>query len=125
VHQHFRPEFINRLDEVLTFETLGPEQIRSIVDVQARRLTAQLAEQEIRFELSNAAKDELARIGYDPEFGARPLKRALQKNVQNLCADAILSGRLQAGDLARIDFRQEGFKVEVQPAAPVVETVPA
>ncbi len=112
VHRHFRPEFINRLDEILTFEALAPEQIRSIVDVQLRRLREHLAEQELELELTDDAKAELAREGYDPEFGARPLKRAIQKHVQNPLADAILSGAVERGDLARIDFRDGEYYVE-------------
>ncbi len=111
VPKFFRPEFINRLDEVLTFTALGPEQIRSIVDVQTRRLAHQLAEQEIEFELTDAAKDELATVGYDSEFGARPLKRAIQKHVQNLLADAILSGEVGRGDHVRIDFADGKFGI--------------
>jgi len=112
VKNYFRPELINRLDEILTFEALTPEQLRRIVDVQLRRLREHLAEQEIDVELSEAAKDELAREGYDPEFGARPLKRAILKHVQNPLADAILSGAVGRGDLARIDFAGGAFRVE-------------
>src|SRR5262249_19280164 len=90
VRAHFRPEFVNRLDEILVFEPLTKEQIRSIVDIQLARLQKHLAEQEIRVELTSAAKDRLAEEGWSPEFGARPLKRAIQKHVQNLLADAIL-----------------------------------
>jgi len=112
VHNYFRPEFINRVDEVLTFEQLGREQIRAIVDVQLRLIRAHMAEQEIDLELSDAAKDELAKIGYDPEFGARPLKRAIQKFVQNPLADAILSGTVVRGDRAFVDFGADGFVIE-------------
>jgi ATP-dependent Clp protease ATP-binding subunit ClpA len=104
LREFFRPEFINRLDEVITFEALQPAQLRSIVDVQLRRLQRHLAEQEIALELTDTAKDELAREGYSPEFGARPLKRAIQKRVQNLLADAILGGTLGRGDTAQVDF---------------------
>jgi ATP-dependent Clp protease ATP-binding subunit ClpB len=111
VHEFFRPEFINRLDEVLTFEQLTPEQIREIADVQMRLIREHLAEQEIELELSEAALDELAERGYDPEFGARPLKRAIQKHVQNPLADAILSGSLMRGQRAEVDFDGDGFTV--------------
>jgi ATP-dependent Clp protease ATP-binding subunit ClpB len=114
----FRPEFINRLDEVLTYRALSAEEIRSIVDVQLERLRKHLSEQEIGLELSTAAKDELAREGYDPEFGARPLKRALQKRVQNLIADSILRGELGAGDTAHIDFDGGAFRLTRERAAP-------
>ncbi len=112
VRGHFRPEFINRLDDILVFEALKPEQIRSIVDVQLERLAKHLAEQEISLELSDAAKDQLAVEGYDAEYGARPLKRAIQKHVQNPLADAILSGRVERGGTAWIDFRDGKFSVE-------------
>ena len=96
---------------MLTYRALAPEEIRAIVDVQLERLRRHLAEQEIGLELSSAAKDELAREGYDPEFGARPLKRALQKRVQNLIADSILKGELAAGDLAVVDFESGLFRL--------------
>ncbi len=121
VQKFFRPEFINRLDEVLTFTALGSDQIRSIVDVQTRRLAQQLAEQEIEFELTEAAKDELAKVGYDPEFGARPLKRAIQKHVQNLLADAILAGDVARGAHARVDFEDGAFRVTSWAAEPELE----
>ncbi len=114
VHDFFRPEFINRLDEVLTFETLTKPQIRAIVDVQIRRLAAHLAEQEIGLELTEAAKDQLAIEGYDPQFGARPLKRAIQRQVQNPIAEAILAGTVTRGGTALVDwFEGSGFVLRV------------
>ena len=104
LREFFRPEFINRLDDVITFQPLEAAVIANIVGVQLRRIQETLAEQEIGLELTPAARNELAREGYDPEFGARPLKRALQRRVQNLLAEAILSGKLQRGDTARVDF---------------------
>jgi ATP-dependent Clp protease ATP-binding subunit ClpB len=111
VRGFFRPEFINRLDDILTFNALTQDEIRKIVDVQLARIQKHLAEQEIKLELTDAAKDELARMGYSPEFGARPLKRALQQHVQDLLADSILSGKLQAGETAVIDASQGRFWV--------------
>ena len=111
LREFFRPEFINRLDEVITYDELAPEQIRSIVNVQLARTQKHLDEQEISLELTNAAKDELAREGYHPEFGARPLKRAIQKRVQNLLAQAILAGELASGDTAEVDFTGSAFKL--------------
>jgi ATP-dependent Clp protease ATP-binding subunit ClpB len=118
VRGHFRPEFINRLDDILVFEALKPEQIRSIVDVQLARLAKHLAEQEIGLELSDAAKDRLAVEGYDAEYGARPLKRAIQKHVQNPLADAILTGKVERGGAAWIDFKDGRFTVEGRSRAP-------
>jgi len=111
VREFFRPELINRLDEILVFAPLTPAQIRSIVDVQLARLQKHLDEQEIRLELTASAKERLAKEGYSAEYGARPLKRAIQKHVQNLLADAILTGKIQPGDSAVIDVSDDGFWV--------------
>jgi len=118
----FRPEFINRLDEVLTYNALQPDQLRDIVDVQLARLAKHLREQEIELELTGAAKEALAKEGYDPEYGARPLKRVIQKRIQNLLADAILSGKLEPNSRASIDWRAGKFELsskknEPEPAA--------
>ena len=106
VAEFFRPEFINRLDEVLTFEPLGRDQIGRIVDVQMARLRARLAERDIELELTPAATECLADLGHDPEFGARPLKRVIQKNVQNVLAEAILRGELGPGQKAVVDVHE-------------------
>ncbi|MFT5052853.1 MAG: ATP-dependent Clp protease ATP-binding subunit ClpB [Chlamydiales bacterium] len=111
VEQFFRPEFLNRLDEVLHFEALTKPQIRSIVDVQLKRLARHMTEQDIGLEVTEAAKLELAEQGYDPEYGARPLKRAIQKHVQNTIAEAILSNRLAAGQTALVDCVEGLFVV--------------
>ncbi|MFT7667808.1 MAG: ATP-dependent Clp protease ATP-binding subunit ClpB [Planctomycetota bacterium] len=116
----FRPEFINRLDEVLTFETLKKEQIRSIVDVQVRLIDAHLKEQELHLELTPKALDQLAELGYDEEFGARPLKRAIQKYIQNPLADGILSETIPRGSLVRFDFDGEEFQLETIEREPSV-----
>jgi len=97
-------------------QALEPGQIRKIVDVQTARLAKHLAEQEIGLELTDAAKDELAKQGYSPEFGARPLKRAIQKNVQNLLADAILGGKVVRGDVAVVDVSKGNFWVSARKA---------
>jgi ATP-dependent Clp protease ATP-binding subunit ClpB len=121
VRGYFRPEFINRLDEIITFRALAPEHIRQIVDVQLRRLAKHLAEQEITLDVSDAAKDQLAKEGYDPEYGARPLKRAIQRRVQTPLADAILGGKVQAGDTAVVDFRDGEFYIEGHSHTPDAE----
>ena len=125
VREFFRPELINRLDEILVFEPLTREQIRSIVDIQLARLQKHLDEQEIRVELSPAAKDKLAEEGYSPEFGARPLKRAIQKHVQNLLADAILTGKVKPGGKAVIDVSGERFWIETAGGQGAREAAPA
>jgi ATP-dependent Clp protease ATP-binding subunit ClpB len=113
---HFRPEFLNRLDEILTYKPLEKEQLAKIVEVQLARVAKHLTEQEIGLELTQAAKDSLAVEGWDPEFGARPLKRVLQRRVQNLLAKAILEGSLHAGDTAVVDFGDEGWTLDVRKA---------
>jgi len=124
IHDFFRPEFINRLDEVLTFESLTRPQIRSIVDVQVRRLAAHLAEQEIGLVLSDDAKDQLAEEGYDPEYGARPLKRAIQRHVQNAIAEAILAGTVSRGGTVMVDwFEGKGFVIRVPQADESTEVI--
>ena len=117
VAEFFRPEFINRLDEVLTFEPLGRDQIGRIVDVQMARLRARLAERDIELELTPAATECLADLGHDPEFGARPLKRVIQKNVQNVLAEAILRGELGPGQKAVVDVHEGLFMVRTDGVA--------
>ncbi|MEZ5979077.1 MAG: AAA family ATPase [Planctomycetota bacterium] len=111
---YFRPEFLNRVDEILHFNPLGHDQIVAIVDVQVGRIAKHLAEQEIELDVSLAAKEKLAEEGVSQEYGARPLKRVLQKRVQNLLADAILRGTLGRGDRAEIDFADGAFSLDVQ-----------
>jgi ATP-dependent Clp protease ATP-binding subunit ClpB len=99
----FRPEFLNRIDEIVTFQPLGPEQIRHIVDLQLQDLQKRLAERKITVSLSGAARDLLAEQGYDPVFGARPLKRTLQRMVENPLAVEVLAGRFGEGDHVVVD----------------------
>ena len=98
----FRPEFLNRLDETIIFHRLDRAQLRSIVDVQLRNFEKRLAERELRLEVSDDAKDFLANVGYDPAYGARPLKRAIQRYLENGLAEDILAGRFGAGDVVRV-----------------------
>ena len=102
VGQHFRPEFINRIDEAVVFHPLGAVQIRSIAAIQTHRLVARLAERSIGITFSEAALDHLARAGYDPIYGARPLKRAIQAEVENPLAREILDGQFAAGDTVQV-----------------------
>ncbi|MDF1839198.1 MAG: hypothetical protein P1V35_15120 [Planctomycetota bacterium] len=99
-----------RLDEILTFEALTPEQLGGIVKVQIERLAAHLADQD----LTIAAQEQLAKEGYDPEYGARPLKRAIQKRILNPIADAILAGKLSRGQVAHIDWTGSEFRIEAK-----------
>ncbi len=95
---YFRPEFINRLDEVVVFHPLGQEQIRGIAKIQLQQLHERLGDQELGLEISNAVMDKLCAAGYDPVYGARPLKRAIQRELENPLASALLRGDFEAGD---------------------------
>ncbi|MES1248263.1 MAG: AAA family ATPase, partial [Actinomycetota bacterium] len=103
MRDHFRPEFLNRVDEIVVFQPLSREQIGEIVDLQLERLRARLAERRITLELTDAAKEALADAGWDPAYGARPLKRAIQRLVENPLALRLLEGELGDGDTVRID----------------------
>ncbi|MGI8704973.1 MAG: ATP-dependent chaperone ClpB [Sphingomicrobium sp.] len=103
VRAHFRPEFLNRLDEIILFHRLGPAHMAPIVDIQVARLQRLLEDRKITLELTDAAREWLGRVGYDPVYGARPLKRAVQRHLQDPLADALLSGRIKDGDTVRVD----------------------
>ncbi len=103
VAEHFRPEFINRIDDMVVFHPLGREQIRAIADLQIAILRRRLAEREIGLELTVAALDLLGEAGFDPVYGARPLKRAIQTQLENPLAQEILAGRFGPGDVVHID----------------------
>ncbi|HSD17014.1 MAG TPA: AAA family ATPase, partial [Thermomonas sp.] len=109
VQAHFRPEFINRLDDIVVFHSLDKAQIKSIARIQLRGLEKRLAERGIRIELSDKAFDLLGNVGFDPVYGARPLKRAIQQQLENPLAQAILSGAFGSGDVVRVDA--EGGKL--------------
>jgi ATP-dependent Clp protease ATP-binding subunit ClpB len=103
LRQQFRPEFLNRLDEIVVYRRLGREQLRAIVDVQLARLRKRLESRDLGFEITEAAKDILAAQGYDPQFGARPLKRSIQRLVENPLAELILAGDYPPGSTVRVD----------------------
>ena len=103
VRGHFRPEFLNRLDEIILFHRLGVAHMGPIVDIQVQRLQKLLDDRKIRIELSDGARTWLGRVGYDPVYGARPLKRAVQKYLQDPLADKILSGEIADGSVVRVD----------------------
>ena len=109
VGQHFRPEFINRVDDVVVFHPLGREQIRAITDIQLGLLRKRLAERDIGLEISAEALDRLGEAGFDPVYGARPLKRAIQTQVENPLAQALLSGQFAPGDTIHIDADAGGL----------------
>jgi ATP-dependent Clp protease ATP-binding subunit ClpB len=109
VKQHFRPEFLNRIDEAVVFHALDRKQIESIARIQLHALEQRLAKMEIRLEVSTAALTELAKVGFDPVFGARPLKRAIQHRIENPVAKLILEGRFGPKDIIPVDVREGEF----------------
>ena len=111
---HFRPEFLNRLDEIIMFKPLTKSNIGKIVDLMVGELDKRLADQELSLELTDAAKDQVIENGYDPVYGARPLKRYLQKYVETLAARKILSGDVHAGDTLMLDVQNGEFIVTVK-----------
>ena len=113
VNAHFRPEFLNRIDEILLFERLKPEHMGAIVDIQMRRLQGWLKDKQITVELSDAAREHLAKAGYDPSFGARPLKRVIQKLVQDELARELLGGRIADGDTVKVNAAGGKIRVSV------------
>ncbi|MEC7298905.1 MAG: ATP-dependent chaperone ClpB [Pseudomonadota bacterium] len=109
VKAHFRPEFLNRLDEIIVFDRLGRADMDGIVDIQMARLLKRLAGRNIRLELDEAAKKWLADEGYDPVFGARPLKRVIQKAIQDPLAEALLGGEVKDGDTVPVSAGADGL----------------
>jgi ATP-dependent Clp protease ATP-binding subunit ClpB len=108
VSQHFRPEFLNRIDDVVVFHPLQREQIRRIVDIQLEYLRRRLGEREIALVLDDSARDRLAEAGFDPVYGARPLKRAIQQQLENPLAQRILKGDFGPGDTIRVGAPEVG-----------------
>lgn len=106
LRQHFRPEFLNRVDDTIVFKPLGREQISSIVELQLQKLRALLADRKLTLHLTDAAKSYIAEQGYDPVYGARPLKRTIQQLLQNPLAMAVLEGRFSEGDVINVDVNQ-------------------
>jgi ATP-dependent Clp protease ATP-binding subunit ClpB len=108
----FRPEFINRIDEIIVFRQITREQMKDIVDIQINRLRPRLAERKITLQLTDAARNLLAEMGYDPQFGARPLKRVIQQEVENRIARGILEGTIRDGDTLKIDAKDGKLVIE-------------
>jgi ATP-dependent Clp protease ATP-binding subunit ClpB len=100
----FRPEFLNRIDEIIVFNRLTKEHIQQIVDLQFERLKQRLADKRITLELSETARAKLAELGYDPTFGARPLRRTMEKHIANPLAKMVIAGQVKEGDHVRIDY---------------------
>jgi len=108
VRGHFRPEFLNRIDEVVIFERLTREQLREIVDIQLARLRTRLDTQAVVLELSDAALDRLAELGFDPLYGARPLKRVIRRELEDQLARGLLAGEVAPGRTVRVGVAEDG-----------------
>ncbi len=117
VREHFRPEFLNRLDEIVLFRRLQREDMATIVDIQLARLRNMLADRKITLELDQDAMEWLANEGYDPVYGARPLKRVIQRSLQNQLAGLLLEGAIRDGDTARVSASRDGLMINDVPAA--------
>jgi ATP-dependent Clp protease ATP-binding subunit ClpB len=109
VGQEFRPEFINRIDDVVVFHPLDATHLRLIVDIQLKYLHERLRERDMALSLDEAARDQLAQAGYDPVYGARPLKRAIQQQVENPLAQRILNNDFVPGDTIRVTTAADGL----------------
>jgi ATP-dependent Clp protease ATP-binding subunit ClpB len=111
VRNAFKPEFVNRIDEIVVFHRLSPEHIREIVEIQVRQLAARLGGRGLALELTEPALAHVANVGYDPDFGARPLKRVLQREVADPIALELLKGTYQSGDTIVVDAAPDGSLV--------------
>jgi ATP-dependent Clp protease ATP-binding subunit ClpB len=119
VRQHFRPEFLNRVDDIVIFHALKQEDIAKIIDIQLRVLQKVLAQKHLSLTLTDRAKEFLARVGYDPVYGARPLKRAIQQYIQNPLAVELLSGSIREGEMVTADYDPAQERLTFQPVAAV------
>ena len=117
VREHFRPEFINRIDEIVIFNSLGSEAIRRIAAIQLKSLQARVAAQDVTLEGTDEAMAELAEVGFDPHYGARPLKRAIQDHIENRLAMVMLEGSAGPGDTIRVGAKDGRFTFDVEKAA--------
>jgi ATP-dependent Clp protease ATP-binding subunit ClpA len=102
--EHFRPEFINRLDEIVIFDILSPEAIRNIVEIELKKVKERLTDKEITLEFTESALQYLAKEGYNPQYGARPLKRVIQNKILNEIATLIIDQSIQKGGQIKVDF---------------------
>jgi len=114
VRAHFRPEFINRIDEVVVFDSLSRDDIVKIVEIQLRGLQRRLSDRKLQLELTDEAKTYLANAGYDPHFGARPLRRLIQHEIQDPLAMMLLSGEVHEGDTIVVEAGADGLTLLVK-----------
>jgi ATP-dependent Clp protease ATP-binding subunit ClpB len=118
LRHHFRPEFLNRVDEIIVFHALSEEHLKQIVEIQLNGLRKRLADRHIELELTDRARGHLVRTGYDPNYGARPLKRAIQREIETPMARMILGGEIRDGHRVLVDLDQSGkLKFETQIAS--------
>jgi ATP-dependent Clp protease ATP-binding subunit ClpB len=117
LRQHFRPEFLNRVDETVVFHALSREQLRSIVQIQLGRLRARLADRKIELELSDRALDHFATAGYDPVYGARPLKRLLQRELETVLGRQLLEGKIRDHSRVVVDVEDHALSFRSEPLA--------
>ncbi len=117
----FRPEFLNRIDATVVFRALGRDQIREIIDLQLFRTSKQLTEQRLTMEVTDGAKDLLMDKGFDPVFGARPMRRAIQNLIEDPLAEGLLHGRFQPGDVVLIDRSGDDLTLETKPGVTTPE----
>ena len=122
MRQHFRPEFLNRVDETIVFHSLSEQHLKRIVDIQLENLRRRLEDRHISIELTDAAKTHLVRTGYDPSYGARPLKRAIQREIETPLARLMLKGEIKDGQTVLVDYDAKGAKLTFTPK-PVEEPV--
>jgi ATP-dependent Clp protease ATP-binding subunit ClpB len=121
LRDHFRPEFLNRIDEIIVFRPLEEDQLRRIASLLIRNVEQRLAETGVRLEVTDAALTHLAREGYDPVYGARPLRRAIQRELENPLARRILAGELTGTDVVHVDVGPDGsltFNGSAEPSRP-------
>ncbi|WP_292835335.1 AAA family ATPase, partial [Microbacterium sp.] len=113
--RHFKPEFLNRVDDVIVFPQLSKPELRQIVGLFTKRLSERLLDRDMTVELSDAAKDKLIEIGFDPTLGARPLRRAMQREIEDQLSERILHGQLASGDHVKVDVEDGEFAFENGP----------
>jgi ATP-dependent Clp protease ATP-binding subunit ClpB len=117
MRKHFRPEFLNRVDEIIVFHALSKKQLMKIVDIQMKRLLSRLEERKIKLELTNAAREHLVDVGYDPAYGARPLKRTIQREIETAVGKMLLQGKVRDGQTIDVDYDAKTGVLTFRPRA--------
>ena len=122
----FRPEFLNRIDETVVFHSLKQEEIHEIVKIMSQSVVKRMAEQEVKVKITPAAIEVIGKVGFDPEYGARPIRRALQKEVEDRLSEALLSGQIQLGDKVTLGASKGKITLNVRaPKACLLYTSPS